>query len=57
MSTASTTAISTAAVAIRTTMFERRGAASGGSAGLVASATSIGDLLGARAKATDAPLV
>ena len=28
-----------------------------GSAGLVASATSIGDLLGARAKATNAPLV
>src|SRR5207245_11768707 len=57
MSTASTTAMSTAAVAIRTTMFERRGAASGGSAGLVASATSMGDLLGARAEATNAPLV
>src|SRR6266581_826396 len=39
MSTASTTAINTAAVAIRITMFERGGAASGGSAGLVASAT------------------
>src|SRR5712691_4391466 len=54
--TARTTAISTAAVAMRTTMFERRGAASGGSAGL-ASATSIGDLLRPRAKATDAALV
>src|SRR5258708_38473705 len=56
INTARTTAISTAAVAIRTTMFERRGAASAGSAGL-ASATSIGDLLRPRAKATDAPLV
>ena len=49
--------MSTAAVAIRTTMFERRGAARGGSAGLVASATSMGDLLGARTKAANAPLV
>src|ERR1700674_4165974 len=49
--------MSTAAVAMRTTMFERRTAARGGSSGLVASATSIGDLLWPRAEATDAPLV
>src|SRR5438309_3671364 len=42
---------------MRTTMFERRDEASGGSSGLVASATSIGHLLRPCAKATDAPLV
>src|SRR5260370_3631362 len=42
---------------MRTTMLERRGAASGGSAALAASATSIGDLLGACAKAAYPPLV
>src|SRR6184192_2277261 len=56
ISAASTTAISTAAVPIRTTILERRAALSAaGFAG--ASATSIGDLLGTRAEATLPPLI
>src|SRR5256884_1756761 len=56
ISAASTTAIRTAAVPMRTAMFERRAALSAGSSD-GASATSIGNLLRARAKASLPPLV
>src|SRR2546428_13932257 len=56
ISAASTTAIRTAAVPIRTAMLERRAPLSAGSSD-GAAATSIGDLLRAGAKASPPPLV